>query len=323
MTAVSSPNRFLESRGRRLAYRELGSGKPLVLLTRFRGNMDLWDPLFLDSLAASGFRVISFDYSGLGLSTGERSYNPQDLARDAIDLIEGLALRDVVVVLGWSLGGLAAQVVLAAHPQRVSHAVLIATAPAGPLVKTAEQRFHDLARRPKNSFDDEVELFFEPTSPESREAARRSHDRIAARTTERSVPVPVDFAADVLGERPKNPIFPADAVLKALEHTKIPVLHVGGDRDISCPIENWYALNPRLPTLQLLTLPRAGHAPHHQAPDSRSLATSPLSRSLGRMTARDDRSSERTRRSSRRQRGSCVSAASRRPEWRTSCVEQD
>jgi hypothetical protein len=29
-----------------------------VLCTRFRGNMDVWDPAFLDALARNGFRVI-------------------------------------------------------------------------------------------------------------------------------------------------------------------------------------------------------------------------------------------------------------------------
>jgi len=61
-------------------------------------------------------------------------------------------------------------------------------------------------------------------------------------------------------------MFPADVVLTALKSTSIPILHVGGDHDISFPVENWYALNQQLPTLQLLTFPQAGHAPHHQYP---------------------------------------------------------
>jgi len=44
---------------------------------RFRGVLDLWDPAFIDGLAAQGFQVVIFDYSGLGQSTGEKSYNPQ------------------------------------------------------------------------------------------------------------------------------------------------------------------------------------------------------------------------------------------------------
>jgi predicted alpha/beta hydrolase len=43
--------------------------------------MDFWDPLFLDSLAAAGFRVITFDYSGLGRSMGEKNDDPLSLAR--------------------------------------------------------------------------------------------------------------------------------------------------------------------------------------------------------------------------------------------------
>ncbi|WP_457334385.1 alpha/beta fold hydrolase [Rhizobacter sp. P5_C2] len=33
------------------------------------------------------------------------------------------------------------------------------------------------------------------------------------------------------------------------------------------PVENWYALGGQLPTLNLLTFPRAGHAPHHRQPE--------------------------------------------------------
>lgn len=265
--ATTAPNQFVQSKGRHLAYRSIGSGRPLVLCTRFRGNMDVWDPAFLDGLATRGFRVITFDYSGLGLSTGRADYNPATLAGDANDLIEALDLHDVVIA-GWSLGGLAAQIVLAMFPQRLSHGVLIGTSPPGPNVKPAEQLFYDTARIPKNSFEDEVILFFEPRSAASREAARRSADRIALRAKDRSVPVPVDFAVAYLGDRPRSPPFPADAVLAALKTTDIPILHIGGDHDIIFPVENWYALNRQLPTVQLLTFPQAGHGPQHEHPDA-------------------------------------------------------
>jgi pimeloyl-ACP methyl ester carboxylesterase len=173
-----------------------------------------------------------------------------------------------VVIGGWSLGGLGAQVVVAMYPERLSHAVLIGTSPPGPNVKPAEQLFYDTAAIPENSFEDEVILFFEPRSKASREAARRSVDRIAQRTKDRSVPVPADWAAAHIGDKPRSPLFPADAVLEALKATTLPILHVGGDHDIICPVENWYALNQQLPTVQLLTYPRAGHGPHHEHPEA-------------------------------------------------------
>lgn len=86
------------------------------------------------------------DYSGLGQSTSEASYNPGSLAKDAIELIHALGLGRVVIG-GWSLGGIAAQIVLAEAPQLVSHTVLLGTTPLGQLVKTGEPLFYELARR--------------------------------------------------------------------------------------------------------------------------------------------------------------------------------
>jgi pimeloyl-ACP methyl ester carboxylesterase len=262
-----APNLFVESQGRRLAYRSVGEGKPIVLCVRFRGTMDSWDPAFIDALAEQGFRVITFDYSGLGLSSGTANYSPMALADDARDLIEALELQDAVIG-GWSLGALTAQVFLAKYPHLISHAVLLGVAPPGPNVKGAEQLFHDTALKPENDFEDEVVLFFEPASPASREAAKRSHDRLALRTEGRSVPVPHAFARAVLPPQPRSPLFPAEPILLALKHTRIPILHIGGDHDIAFPVENWYALNQQLPTVQLITYPQAGHGPHHQYPEA-------------------------------------------------------
>ena len=128
--SLGARTQFVDVDGRRLAYRTFGSGTPLVLCVRFRGTMDTWDPLFLDSLVEQGFQVTIFDYSGLGQSTGERTYHPASLAKDAIDLIVALELGKAVIG-GWSVGGMAAQIVLAKAPQLVTHAVLIATTPPG------------------------------------------------------------------------------------------------------------------------------------------------------------------------------------------------
>ncbi|MDT7843390.1 alpha/beta hydrolase [Streptomyces justiciae] len=151
--AVQAPNQVIETHGRRLAYRPIGHGRPLVLCTRFRGNLDTWDPA--------------------------------SLARDAGDLIEALDL-DRVVLAGWSIGGLAAQVALTQYPQLISHLILIGTSPPGPLIRQAEQLFYDIFRKPENDLIDEGVLFFEPASKQSLQAAQSSHDRMAARTTDTS-----------------------------------------------------------------------------------------------------------------------------------------
>lgn len=264
--ALTTQTKYVESKGRRLAYRSVGAGKPLVLCNRFRGVLDLWDPAFIDGLAAQGFQVITFDYSGLGLSTGEKSYNPMSLAQDAVDLIEGLKLEDFAIG-GWSIGGITAQIVLAMTGDKASHVVLLATTPPGQLVKSGEQLFYDTAAKPGTDLDQFTTVFFEPDDAGSREASKRSFERMMARKQDRSPDVPADWAISQIGNMPRNPLFPAEQILDLLRVTKTPILHIGGDHDIVMPIENWYALNNQLPTLQLITYPRAGHGPHHQYPE--------------------------------------------------------
>ncbi len=265
-TAITAPNQFVDIGGRTLAYRSIGEGKPLILCTRFRANIDHWDPLFLDSLAKQGFQVITFDYTGLGLSTGTPTYNPIEMARDPRDLIKALDLTDVALG-GWSLGGLTAQATLALYPNNITHLVLIGTNPPGHQVKLAEQVFYDTAGKVENDFEDNVILFYEPKSALSRNAAHRSLDRIATRRDGLSKAIPVEFARANLGTGPRNPVFPALNVLNALKASAVPILHIGGDHDIIFPVENWYALNGQLQTLHLITFPHAGHGPQHQHPN--------------------------------------------------------
>ena len=264
--AGSAPNRFVEVGGRKLAYRSVGKGKPIVLAHRFRGVLDLWDPAFLDALAAQGFQVVTFDHSGMGLSTGERSYNPASLVKDTKDLIDALGLKDVVIG-GWSFGGIVAQIYLAMFGATVSHAVLISTTPPGKLVKPGEQLFYDLAAQGPATLEQYTTMFFEPADGASRAASQRSFDRIFARKDGRSPDVPADWALTQVPHSPPNPMFPSEEVLQALKHTNVPILHLAGDHDLSVPVENWYALGGQLPTLNLVTYPHAGHAPHHQHPE--------------------------------------------------------
>lgn len=262
---TNAPNHYVNINGQQIAWRAIGNGRPLVLCQRFRGTMDSWDPAFIDALALHGFQVFTYDYAGLGLSQGEATYSPMALASQTYDFISALGLTDVVLG-GWSLGGLVVQICIAKYSEIISHAVLIGTVPPGPNVKSAEQLFNDTARKDSNDLEDEIILFFEPLSKVSRTAAKYSHERIAQRQDGRCPEVPAEFARSVLGESPRSPLFPADALLPVIQQTQIPILHLGADHDIAFPIENWYAHNGKMQSLQLVTFPQCGHAPHHQYP---------------------------------------------------------
>lgn len=262
--AVNAPTKYAAIGKKKIAYRDLGKGVPIILCNRFRGILDSWDPAFLDALAKE-FRVIIFDYSGIGLSSGILATEIADVAEDVKDLASFLQLEKFIIS-GWSYGGIVAQTFSTHYPDAITHTVLIGTNPPGKNETPPEAIFLERSAKPVNDFDDEIILFFEPQSELSRKAAKLSHDRIAKRVKDKDSMVTVDkfalyfqgvadFAADKFNSREK------------LGKLKTPVLSISGDHDCVCPIENWYPLTRKMKNLQIIMLPQAGHGPQHQYVD--------------------------------------------------------
>ena len=113
------------------AYRDTGGegGVPLVLLQHFRGNLDNWDPALMDALA-SNRRVITFDNTGVGGSTGTTPNSVEQMAHDAIAFIAAMDL-DEVDVLGFSIGSFVAQQIALTRPAIVRRLILASAAPQG------------------------------------------------------------------------------------------------------------------------------------------------------------------------------------------------
>jgi pimeloyl-ACP methyl ester carboxylesterase len=103
-------SRFAGHDGAQLAYRETGSGRPLILLHGYMGTGSDWlDRGPADALAAQGFRLVLPDLRGHGSSagSGDALAYPRDvLADDGLALIEHLGLGPGQYDLGgYSLGG--------------------------------------------------------------------------------------------------------------------------------------------------------------------------------------------------------------------------
>ena len=165
INAVSAKTKFAETGGRKIAYRSIGKGLPIILVNRFRGNLDTWDPAFLDGLAST-FNVITIDYSGIGLSTGVCTSDVYEMAIDVQDIAEALRLTKIIMA-GWSLGGMVAQAVMTLYPELVSHAILIGTSPPIKSNGVSEKLFWERALKPVTDLDDGIVLFFEPRSESS------------------------------------------------------------------------------------------------------------------------------------------------------------
>ena len=92
--------------GQRVAlyYQDVGSGKPIVLIHGWPLDHASW-AYQIAGLVEQGFRVITYDRRGFGLSSQPSTgYDYDSLADDLKALLDELALDDVTLV-GFSMGG--------------------------------------------------------------------------------------------------------------------------------------------------------------------------------------------------------------------------
>jgi len=114
-----------------IAYDVRGQGPPLVLIQGLGVGRWGWEPV-VDRLARS-FRVITIDNRGIGASDAPvGSYSTRAMAADVVAVMDDAGVESAGVV-GTSLGGMVAQELALAHPERVDRLVLVATIPGGRL----------------------------------------------------------------------------------------------------------------------------------------------------------------------------------------------
>lgn len=114
--------------GTRIAWDEIGSGAPVVLVHGLGSARRRWDRA-REALAGAGFRALRLDLRGHGESSPaslERPHGMAELVADLEAFVAGLALERFHLV-GHSLGGMIAQRFAIAHPQRVASLVLAST----------------------------------------------------------------------------------------------------------------------------------------------------------------------------------------------------
>ena len=122
------PIHTVEVNGERVAYLDVGQGRPVILIHGFGGSMWQWE--HQQQPLSAEFRLITPDLIGSGLSTKpEIEYRPEQMLEYFIGFMDGLRLRQATLV-GNSMGaGLAIGMALT-YPDRVSQLVLIDGLPA-------------------------------------------------------------------------------------------------------------------------------------------------------------------------------------------------
>jgi len=121
---VATPNAELH-------YERAGSGEPLLLIQGMSGTHVAWGEPFLEPLREH-FDVIAFDNRGIGLSAPiDGPFTIVEMAEDTAALMGELGLESAHVV-GISMGGMIAQELALAHPERLRSLTLGCTYCGGP-----------------------------------------------------------------------------------------------------------------------------------------------------------------------------------------------
>jgi pimeloyl-ACP methyl ester carboxylesterase len=256
--SLESPNKIVSAaNGVDYAFRDLGDGAvPLVLLQHFRGNLDYWDPALIDALAV-GRRVIMFDNSGVGGSSGATPSTVTQMARDAIAFLAAIDLERVDI-LGFSLGSFIAQEIALMRPTLVRSVILASSAPKGAVgMHGWAPEVVDAVGKPDPDPDGYLRVFFAPSS-----TSQRSGQEVLQRVfSKRADPdQPTDWqttqhqydAVCAWGE-------PNHALLQRLSAIDQPVFIVNGDSDPMILPHYSHLLAGLIPQASVKIYPDAAH----------------------------------------------------------------
>jgi non-heme chloroperoxidase len=213
----------------------------------------------LEALPKEGFRTIAFDHRGHGRSVlGEEGHSLDNLGRDVKTVLEGLDLRNAVLV-GHSMGGVAVQSFVTQFPEvaavRVAGIVLLSTlayTPLGSRSTRTKARLEKMLKRAPDSqwLWDAPNLGF-----------------LAARVGFGKNPHPshVELVRKMMGECPPETRLDAPRVLVGLDLThelpnvRVPTLVIGGTADVLTPPFEARQMARLIPGARLELMQGGGH----------------------------------------------------------------
>jgi pimeloyl-ACP methyl ester carboxylesterase len=233
---------------------------PIVLVRGLGTQLIEWPSSLIDGLTRDGFYVVTFDNRDAGLSSEvvvegpAPAYRLEDMADDVVGLMDVLGI-DRAHVFGISLGGMVAQHVAFAHPDRMLSLVSVMSSSGDPglprpapeiMARLGATAHGEAAIVAQNAEDRRV--FGSPDYPESEEV-RRAAARAAHRRSYRPEGVARQMQAVVAdGSRV--------ARLRALT---VPTLIVHGRDDPLIPLAAGQEMARQVPGARLVVVPGMGH----------------------------------------------------------------
>lgn len=235
-----------------IAYDEVGSGEPVVWLQGTGESRQGWIGQIAE--LSESYRCIATDHRDVGESSYVDSpYSPKDLADDAAAVMDALGLGAARLV-GYSLGGAAAQELALARPDLVRSLVLLSTwATSDEWIKAEFRNWQSIRR---HHWDDEAGFLdalgtwlWSPATYATPGLVEGLHTMMMSEEP---------------AQRPDGWIRQCDADIAhdaaaRLGGIGVPVLVIVGNDDICTPPRYARELCSLIPNAELVTVPDAGH----------------------------------------------------------------
>ncbi len=239
-----------------LGWEATGSGDPILLIHGLGYARWGWGPL-LSALAAR-HRVISFDNRGIGESSvPDGPYTAAEMAGDALAVMDAAGVARAHVI-GTSLGGMIAQELAIAHPDRIDRLALLCTTPGATLGYPMPQQT--------------MRLIAEAPSLPPAEALRRFVENALGPSPD------AEIVATILRHRLAAPQDPAGWAAQAAAGTtydgaervrtiNASTLVMAGTDDMVVDPRNSTVLAEHIPNATLTMIPDTGHLFFWEQPD--------------------------------------------------------
>ena len=239
---------FADSDGVKIRWEEQGDGEPLLLVQGLGYTLDMWHRSL--PILAERYRVITYDNRGVGQSeVPEGPYSTQAMAEDGIAVLDAAGVESAHV-LGASLGGMIAQELVLAHPDRVRSLILACTTCGGPSFVPADAEVYAALQAratmgPEDGVRATIPFTYDPSTP-----PERIEEDLAIRM--RVFPSPEGYLAQLAASMDHN----AHHRLSAIS---APTLVLHGESDRLIRPENGRDVASRIPGARFVLLPNTSH----------------------------------------------------------------
>ena len=247
-----------------IAYKQMGQGPSILLISGSGNVMDVWPKHFLQELSKN-HKVIIFDNRGVGNTTsGIKAFSIKQFANDTAGLLNALKLQQTDV-LGFSMGSFVAQQFALTYPDKVNRLILYGAScggqdgtPQSPKVVKALSDFVN------NQTEDEAS-FLEVTfpikwireNPNFLDSIPKTHEIILSTTVKKQFEINENWLS-------KN----WTGVCDQLQKMAKPTLIITGTEDQAVPAANSLTLVDKIPGAWLVQIRDAGHGLMYQYPET-------------------------------------------------------